>query len=62
MSLFLEFFSAVAVCGFACVFEGGFGKRGVFVWCFCGELVVECVLICGDWVVLIWGRKTRHFF
>jgi hypothetical protein len=28
---------------FAGVFEGGFGKVGVWVWYFCGEVVVECV-------------------
>jgi hypothetical protein len=26
---------------FAGVFEGGFGKAGVWVWCFCGEVVVD---------------------
>jgi hypothetical protein len=26
---------------FCCVFEGGFEKRRVFVWCFCGEFVVD---------------------
>jgi hypothetical protein len=29
---------------FAGVFEGGFGKCGVSVWCFCGEVVVECMV------------------
>jgi len=27
---------------FAGVFEGCFGKRGVFLMVFCGELVVDC--------------------
>jgi hypothetical protein len=27
---------------FAVVFEGCFGKSGELVWCFCGEVVVEC--------------------
>jgi hypothetical protein len=34
----------VIFCGFAGVFEGGFGKTGVFVWCFGGEFVVNCVV------------------
>jgi hypothetical protein len=28
-------------------FEGGFGKTGVFVWCFGGEFVVNCMVECG---------------
>jgi len=27
-----------------CFFEGGFGKYGAQRWCFCGEVVVECVV------------------
>jgi hypothetical protein len=27
-----------------CVFEGCFGKVLVLAWCFCGEVVVECVV------------------
>jgi hypothetical protein len=33
-----------AICGFARVFEGGFGKYGAFRWCFCGEVVVNCMV------------------
>jgi hypothetical protein len=29
---------------FTGVFEGGFGKSGVQRWCFCGEVVVDCVV------------------
>jgi hypothetical protein len=37
----------VSFCGFAGLFEGVFGKTGVFVWCFDGEFVVNCVVECG---------------
>jgi hypothetical protein len=33
------------------VFEGGTGKVGVFAWCFCGEVVVDCVVNRG-WLVV----------
>jgi hypothetical protein len=26
------------------VFKGGSEKSGVFAWCFCGEVVVNCVV------------------
>jgi hypothetical protein len=29
---------------FCCGFVGCFGKSGELVWCFCGEVVVECVV------------------
>jgi hypothetical protein len=33
----------LSFCCFADVFEGGFGKSGVQAWCFCGQVVVDCV-------------------
>ena len=49
MSLFLYFFFeaevGVAIGRFCCVFEGGAGKSRVFMWCFCGESMVDCVVI-----------------
>jgi hypothetical protein len=32
-------------CRFAVFFEGGFRKNGRWRWCFCGRIVVECVVI-----------------
>ena len=29
-------------CGGGAFFQGDFGKNDVFVWCFCGEVVVSC--------------------
>jgi hypothetical protein len=37
----LEFFLELAVCG---VLQGFLGKTDVCTWCFCGEVVVECVV------------------
>src|SRR5207237_5811431 len=30
--------------GFYWLFEGGCGKRRVFMWCFCGDVMVDCVV------------------
>jgi hypothetical protein len=29
---------------FAGFFEGGCGKRCAFMWCFCGDVMVDCVV------------------
>jgi hypothetical protein len=34
----------VTFCGFARVFEGGFGKAGGWTWFSAGEFVVECMV------------------
>jgi hypothetical protein len=31
-------------CGICWVFEGGFGESGFTTLCFCGEVVVDCVV------------------
>jgi len=31
--------------GFTVFFEGGFRRNGGWWWCFCGRIVVECVVI-----------------
>jgi hypothetical protein len=42
--------------------EGCFGKEGVWVWCFDGEFVVECVVEM-DWKQrTFWQLKMRHDF
>src|SRR5260370_2436305 len=43
-------------------FEGGIGKVGVFAWCFCGEVVVDCVVIVACWRAFARGSKIRHRF
>jgi hypothetical protein len=43
-------------------FEGGGGKVGVFSWCFCGEVVVNCVVDRGSRMVAWAGQKIFHFF
>jgi hypothetical protein len=47
MSLFLDFFLWVVLggwfCGFTAFLRGVLEKEGVWVWCFDGESVVECV-------------------
>jgi hypothetical protein len=32
-------------CGFVGFFEGGSGKTMVLVWCFGGEVVVDCMVV-----------------
>jgi hypothetical protein len=45
---------------FAAIFEGGFGKSGVLGWFFCGEVVVNCVVNRGEWMVVFESLKTCH--
>jgi hypothetical protein len=52
----------VSIGGFAGVFEGGFGKSRFFAWCFCGEFVVDCVVIVVARVSLVWSLKIFHLF
>jgi hypothetical protein len=66
MSLFLDFFYGWReVVGFVvlwCFWRGVLGKEGVWVWCFDGEIVVECV---ADVVAKQWTfsrQKMRHHF
>jgi hypothetical protein len=45
------------------VFEGGFGKKsGGRVWCFCGVLMVECVVNGGALMVSFLLLKRCHSF
>jgi hypothetical protein len=37
------------------VFAGVFGEMRVSVWCFCGEVVVECVVNVVSWPTLFGG-------
>jgi hypothetical protein len=44
------------------VFSGVFAKKGVLVWCFCGEVVVNCVVNRGAVMVGFWRLKICHCF
>jgi hypothetical protein len=44
------------------VFEGGFGKSGCLVWCFGGEVVVNCVVNRGWLTADFAGLKICHGF
>jgi hypothetical protein len=59
--------SAVAGPPFFCgwrraLFRGVFAKSDVLVWCFCGEVVVNCVVNRGALLVVFWRLKTCHCF
>jgi len=41
--------------GWSAFFEGVFGKSGVCVMVFCGEVVVICWWERGFWLVFFWG-------
>jgi hypothetical protein len=43
-------------------FEGGAGKVGVLVWCFCGEVVVDCVVDRGWLMVVCAAWKIFQLF
>jgi hypothetical protein len=43
-------------------FEGCFGKRGCLVWCFDGEIVVECVADVDAKQRVFGGLTMRHDF
>jgi len=42
----------LAIAGFAVLFEGVLGNAAFLMWCFCGEVVVGCVVIVVFCVVL----------
>ena len=44
------------------VFEGVLGKWVFWVWCFCGEVVVECVVNVVRWRACFLGVKDVPFF
>jgi hypothetical protein len=44
------------------VLLGVLAKNGVLVWCFCGEVVVDCVVNRGALMVAFWRLKIRHCF
>jgi hypothetical protein len=58
---------------FAGVFEGVLEKVGAWVWCFCGQVVVECVAnvenrwrdfdceICGNNSIIIFGWTSSRW-
>jgi len=43
-------------------FQGVFAKQGVLLWCFCGEVVVDCVVNRGALMVAFWRLKICHCF
>jgi hypothetical protein len=43
-------------------FRGSFAKNGVFAWCFCGEVVVNCVVNRGALMAAFWRLKICHCF
>lgn len=42
-------------------FRGVLGKKGVLLWCFCGEVVVDCVVNRGALMAGFWRLKKCHF-
>jgi hypothetical protein len=43
-------------------FQGVLAKKGVLVWCFCGEVVVDCVVNRGALTAAFWRLKICHGF
>jgi hypothetical protein len=43
-------------------FQEVFAKNGVFAWCFCGEVVVNCVVNRGALMAAFWRLKICHCF
>ena len=43
-------------------FAGVFVKKCVLVWCFCGEVVVDCVVNRGALMVVFWRLKICQCF
>jgi hypothetical protein len=43
-------------------FRGSFAKNGVFAWCFCGEVVVNCVVNRGALMAAFWRLKICDCF
>jgi hypothetical protein len=66
MSLFLDFFCGWCwVVGFVVLrrfLRGVLEKEGVWVWCFDGEFVVECVANVDAEQRTFWWLKMRHDF
>jgi hypothetical protein len=58
ITLFMEFFFLWWVG----VFAGGFAKSRAFLWCFCGEVVVDCVVNVVSWRILLWCGKIGQLF
>jgi hypothetical protein len=44
------------------VFAGVLAKNDILVWCFCGEVVVDCVVNRGVLMDDFWRLKIRHCF
>jgi hypothetical protein len=44
------------------VFDGGFEKSGCLAWCFCGVVVVNCVVDRGSWMVVCADPEIFHSF
>jgi hypothetical protein len=43
-----------------CVFTGVFAKKGVYLWCFCGENVVDCMVDVVFWQPVFRAQKMRQ--
>jgi hypothetical protein len=52
----------VAIGRFAVFFKGGSGKTAFFMWCFCGESMVDCVVMVERRHHVLERLKTCHEF
>jgi hypothetical protein len=57
---FLSLSAFFVFCGGGAFFQGVLRKKGVLLWCFCGE-VVDCVLNRGALMAGFWRLKKCHF-
>jgi hypothetical protein len=55
-------FRKIFCLGWRDVFSGVFGKIVFLTWCFCGEVVVDCVVNRGALMVGFWRLKMCHCF
>jgi hypothetical protein len=50
----------VGIGGFAVFFRGVAGKAVFLMWCFCGEVMVNCVVVVEKRHHVSWRLKTCH--
>jgi hypothetical protein len=65
VTVFVFFFRSgggVAIRGFAVFLRGVLGKTAFFMWCFCGESMVDCVVMVERRHHVAEGLKTCHKF
>jgi len=59
---FLSLSAFFVFCDGGAFFQGVFAKMGVLLWCFCGEVVVDCVVNRGALMVDFLASKKLPLF